>query len=126
MAGLSPAGMAASVAALILPRTSADKAEVILGECKDEGGRIDANDIANLRQIADALPAKRFEVYILVAKLAPFSAEEIELARSLNGPYLRRVILLTARELEPYQIYERTRKELGVTSYGGSLKIWQL
>jgi hypothetical protein len=70
--------------------------------------------------IAGALPANRFEVYILLAKLAPFSDEEIALARGLNGQYQRRVILLTARELEPYQIYERTRKELGITSYGGS------
>jgi hypothetical protein len=106
---------------MILPGTS-HKAQVVLGECKDEGGRIDANDIANLRRIADALPSNRFEVYILLAKLAPFSAEEIELARGLNGPYQRRVILLTARELQPYQIYERTKKkELGITSYGGSL-----
>jgi hypothetical protein len=105
---------------MMLPRTFPDKAEVILGECKDEGGHIDANDIANLRRIADALPANRFEVYILLAKLAPFSAEEIALARSLNGPYQRRMILLTARELEPYHIYERTQKELGITSYGGS------
>ena len=105
---------------IVLPRTFPDKTEVILGECKDEGGHVDAKDIGNLRQIADALPANRFTVYILLAKLAPFSADEIALARSLNGPYQRRVILLTARELEPYQIYERTQKELGITSYGGS------
>jgi hypothetical protein len=105
---------------MILPRAFPHKAKVILGECKDEGGRIDANDVAILRQIADALPANRFEVYILLAKLAPFSAEEIALARSLNGPYQRRVILLTARELEPYQIYERTQKKFGITSCGGS------
>jgi hypothetical protein len=104
----------------IQPRVFPDKPEVILGECKDEGGHIDADDIANLRRIADALPANRFDVYILLAKLAPFSAEEIALARSLNGPYQRRVILLTARELEPYHIYERTQKELGITSYGSS------
>jgi hypothetical protein len=74
----------------------------------------------NLRKIADALPASRFEVYILLAKLAPFSNDEIELARSLNGPYQRRVIMLTERELEPYHVYERTQKELGIKSYGGS------
>jgi hypothetical protein len=38
----------------------------------------------------------------------------------LNGPYQQRVILLTARELEPYYIYERTKKELGVDLHGGS------
>jgi hypothetical protein len=48
---------------MILPNTYLDKAGVILGECKDEGGRIDASDIDNLRRVADALPASRFETY---------------------------------------------------------------
>jgi hypothetical protein len=30
------------------------------------------------------------------------------------------VILLTARELEPYHIYERTEAELGIESYGST------
>ena len=105
---------------MVLPRTWRDKAEVILGECKDGGGEIDATDIANLRRIADALPDNRFDTYILLAKLAPFTADEIALARSLNGPYQQRVIMLTARELEPYHIYERTQQELGIQSYGVS------
>jgi len=40
----------------------------------------------------------------------------------LNGPYERRVILLTARELEPYHLFERTNKELGLDLHGGSLE----
>jgi hypothetical protein len=39
----------------------------------------------NLCRVADALPANRFEPYILFAKLAPFTPEEIALARILNG-----------------------------------------
>ena len=105
---------------MVLPRSYPDKAAVILGECKDEGGVIESNDVENLRRVADLLPANRFESYILFAKLAPFTSEEVALAKSLNGPYQQRVILLTARELEPYDIYERTKKELGVESYGGS------
>ena len=73
------------------------KADVLLGECKDEGGAIDAADVEHLRQVADALPASRFVTYIVFAKLAPFAAEEIALIRTLNGPYQRRVILLTAQ-----------------------------
>jgi hypothetical protein len=84
------------------------------------GGAIDANDVENLGRIADALPAPRFETYIVFAKLGPFTSEEITLAKTLNGPFRRRVILLTARELEPWHIYERTRKELGIKSYGNS------
>jgi hypothetical protein len=107
---------------MILPHTYADKAnkaEVILGECKDEGGTIDAKDVENMRHVADLLPANRFETYIVLAKLAPFTSEEAALAQTLNGPYQQRVILLTARELEPYDIYERTKKELGIDSRGG-------
>jgi hypothetical protein len=66
------------------------------------------------------LPQSRFASYILLAKLAPFTATEIELAKSLNGPYQRRVIMLTARELEPYHLLERTSKEVGIASHGGS------
>jgi len=106
---------------MIVPRVYPDKAEVILGECKDQGGIIDATDIANLRRIADALPRNRFETYILLVKLGPFTPEEIALAQALNGPYQRRVIMLTARELEPYHLYERTEQELGIQSHGGSL-----
>jgi hypothetical protein len=96
------------------------KADVLLGECKDEGGAIDPADVDHLRQIADALPADRFETYIVFAKLAPFTAEEITLVRTLNGPYQRRVILLTAREIEPYHIYERAEQELGRAVYANS------
>jgi hypothetical protein len=95
--------------AVIIPRIYPDRAEVIPGECKDEGGMIDARDIANLRRIADALPNKRFEPYILLAKLAPFTPDEIALAQTLNGPHQQRVIMLTARELEPYHIFERVQ-----------------
>jgi hypothetical protein len=103
---------------IIIPRTRGDKAEILLGECKDVGGLIDADDVENLKSIADALPSNRFKTYIVFAKLGPFTCEEITLVRTLNGPYQRRVILLTARELEPWHIYERTAKEhQGVTPY---------
>lgn len=104
---------------MILPHTYPDKTEVILGECKDEGGTIDANDVEQLRRVADLLPGNRFKTYIVFAKLAPFTPEEAALAKTLNGPYQQRVILLTSRELEPYDIYERTKKELGIDLYGG-------
>ena len=105
---------------MILSRTYPDKTEIILGECKDRGGTIDVNDVENLRRVADLLPGERFETYILFAKLASFTEAEIVLAKSINGPYQQRVILLTARELEPYRIFEHTKMELGVDAYGGS------
>lgn len=74
-------------------------------------------DIANLRRLADALPKNRFEVFFLLAKLRPFTSEEIALARTLNGPYQSRVIMLTARELEPYHIFERTKLEFEIDEH---------
>jgi hypothetical protein len=93
-----------------------DKSAVILGECKDRGGNgnidtIDAENIDNLKRVADALPRKRFETFIALVKLCPFTENEIALARTLNDPYRLRAILLTARELEPNHFYERTKLE---------------
>jgi hypothetical protein len=102
----------------IMPRMFPDRTQIILGECKDERSLINAADVDYLRRIAQALPAKRFEHFILFAKLAPFTPDEIALARTLNGPYQRRVIMLTARELEPYHLYERTQKATGITAHG--------
>jgi len=61
---------------------------------------------------------KTFETFIVLSKLAPFTPEEIQSARTLNGQYQQRVILLTARELEPYWIYDRTKAELGIDLHG--------
>jgi hypothetical protein len=105
---------------MVLPRTYPNKADMILGEVKDRT-QINANDVENLRQIADAISDHRFEVFIALVKLGTFSADEIALAKTLNGPYRRRAILLTARELEPYDILERTKKETGQNlRYGGT------
>jgi hypothetical protein len=52
--------------------------------------------------------------------LNPFTPEEIERAKTLNTEHQQRTILLTARELEPYHVYERTRAEFDIDSYGGT------
>ncbi len=102
-------------------------ATIILGECKDRGrkrgnqaGTIDARDVANLKAVGEALPSKRFETYFLFAKLSPFAQEEIDAARVVNDRWKRRAILLTARELEPWHIYQRTNVELKIDAHGGS------
>lgn len=115
--------------AWLVPRRYPERAIVVIGECKDrgqspvqggDGGTINANDIANLRAVADSFPRERFEVYILFAKLCAFTPAEIELARSLNGEHQLRVILLTERELEPYHLFERTKKLFKIDEYGSS------
>ncbi|QKD15724.1 hypothetical protein [Mesorhizobium sp. NZP2077] len=93
---------------------------VIIGECKDAGGAIDPIDIEHLRQVADAFPKERFVVYILLAKLSAFTPDEIELAKSLNTQFVRRVILLTHQELEPYRFYERRKDAVGKDIYASS------
>ncbi len=100
-----------------------DRSAVILAECKDQGPikpEEFQRDVDNMRRVADALPKHRFAAYVLFVKLAPFTAAEIALAQTLNGPYQRRVILLTSRELEPYHMFERLKEEHGIDSYGGS------
>ena len=104
----------------LIPGSSLDRDVALIGECKDRGGdrekgkdfgTVDARDIENLRRVADALPHKRFETFIVLAKLCPFTADEIALAKTLNGKYRQRAILLTARELEPYHFFDRTKLE---------------
>ncbi len=108
----------------VIPRVRPPRTIVLLGECKDQGPikleEFEA-DVENLRRVADALPWRRFEAFIVLSKLAPFTPEEIERAKTLNHEYQRRVILLTARELEPYMMYERTKLEFkNIRGYGGT------
>lgn len=107
----------------IIPRTYPRKTAIILGECKDQGPikpEEFKRDIENLQKVAETLPRKRFKTFILLVKLNPFTPEEIEMAKALNTEHQLRVILLTARELEPYHIYERTKAEFDIDSYGGT------
>ncbi|MBL0143876.1 MAG: hypothetical protein IPP91_17685 [Betaproteobacteria bacterium] len=107
----------------VIPRPYPRKTVVILGECKDQGPikpEEFERDIENLRRVADALPRKRFKVFILMSKLSPFTRDEVDRAKSLNADHQQRVILLTARELEPYHVFERTKTEFEIDGYGGS------
>lgn len=117
--------------AWLMPRPYPHRTIVIIGECKDrgmsraqggDGATINADDVANLRAVADSFPKQRFEVYILLAKLCAFTPVEIELARSLNAERELRTILLTERELEPYHLFERTKKLFEIDEYGDSLE----
>lgn len=107
----------------VIPRPYPRKTVVILGECKDQGPikpEEFERDIENLRRVADALPRKRFKAFILISKLSAFTRYEVDRAKSLNADHQQRVILLTARELEPYHIFERTKTEFEIDGYGGS------
>jgi hypothetical protein len=91
--------------AVIHSQSDEDKISICLGECKDRGPvKIEEfrRDLATLQKIAESLPANRFDVYLLMAKLSPFTAEEVASAALINQGGVRRVILLTDAELEPY------------------------
>lgn len=51
---------------------------------------------------------------MILAKLTDFSSDEIKYASALNDEVHRRAILLTARELEPYHLYDRTSEEFDI------------
>lgn len=107
----------------VIPRPYQRRTVIILGECKDQGPiKLEEfeKDIRNLRRVADAFPRNRFKTFVLLAKLSPFTPEEIERAKTLNDKYQARAILLTARELEPYHIYERTKREFDIKGYGST------
>ncbi|MGZ8252409.1 MAG: hypothetical protein ACXWT7_08690 [Methylophilaceae bacterium] len=117
--------------AWLMPRPYPERTIVLIGECKDrgqspahggDGGTINANDISNLRAVADSFPTERFEVYIVLAKLCDFTPDEIELARTLNTGHQLRVILLTERELEPYHFFERAEKLFKIEQHASSAK----
>ena len=122
--------------AWLIPRHYPEKTVVVIGECKDRGsqiedgkdtGTVDEKDIDHLRRIADALPQKRFNTFIVLAKLCPYTADEIALAKTLNEKYRRRVILLTARELEPHHFYERTKLEYqSINEYASTPRLWPI
>lgn len=108
---------------------SSGDTEIILGECKDRGkdpgdprggDTITEADIERIRKVADAFPKNRFNVYILISKLAPFTPNEIAAARTLNSQFQTRVILLTPNELEPYHIYDRLTGPIKQHALGGS------
>jgi hypothetical protein len=103
--------------------------EVVLGECKDRGkdpadprggDTITQADIDRISKVADAFPKNRFDVYILISKLAAFTPNELAAAKTLNSQYHNRVILLTPDELEPYDIYDRLTGPLKQIARGGS------
>jgi hypothetical protein len=62
------------------------------------------------------------DAFIVFAKTGQFSPEEVERCKTAQGRYMRRVILLSDRELEPYFIYERAEKEYVIDHSGISLE----
>ncbi len=96
--------------ALLHPGRRGDNIELGLGECKDEGGKIEERDMANLRRVLGAIQKVRgIKPFLVFSRTADsFAPEEIALFRQLKADHIR-PILFTNRELEPYDPYEEHR-----------------
>ena len=100
--------------------------ELVIAECKDAGGEITEDDITKLSKVGDALRGGPCHVYLLFAKCGQFTAAEIERCKNARRKlfehqgkvhYLNNVIMLSARELEPYHLYSETEKEFEIKQY---------
>lgn len=96
--------------------------DVAVGECKPRGGEISEEDVTNLTQVVDAFPKDRIQAYIVFAKTAPFTVDEIARCRAAQPAGRRRVILLSDRELEPYFVCERAAQEFEIDRTAISLE----
>jgi hypothetical protein len=99
-----------------------DRVSIAVGECKDAKGEISADDVRNMMAVADAFPRNHFHTYVIFAKTAPFTQEEIDRCKEAqNGGGRSSIILLSDRELEPYFVYERAAKDFEIDSTAISL-----
>jgi hypothetical protein len=94
--------------------------QILFGESKT-GRPIDEEDIRKLGKLARAIPKHLAQSFVLFSKTETFSPDEIRLAQTLNDQYVRRVILWSRDELEPYFLYERAADRLGEQRYASAL-----
>jgi hypothetical protein len=98
-----------------------DAPAIVLGECKGRLG-IDAEDVRKLSSVAEVLREKSLDCYLLFAKSdAQFTPPELELLRSLRERGFP-LILFTAKNLEPYEPYDDSMKDIIPHRYGHTLK----
>ena len=111
---------------VVLDQDYAGNIEVAIGECKSRGSdpkcEISDDDVNNLSAVASAFPADRITVYLVFAKTGDFSAAEISRCEALEKKHPGRVIMLSARELEFYHVFERTAQEFKIRAAAISLK----
>lgn len=88
-----------------------DDIEIGIGECKSDFGKIDQNDVDNLKNIKKLLDARGLNCHLIFSKTADsFSKDEIALFKRLRDERIYPV-LFTNKELEPYDPYEEYRTE---------------
>lgn len=94
--------------------------QILFGEAKT-GMQFNADDVRKLGKLADAVPRDVADVFIMFAKTEPFTITEVRAAQTLNSQPRRRVILWSVDELEPNNVYERSKDRLGQSGDSTSL-----
>lgn len=89
------------------------RVQLVIGECKTRG-EINDKKISDLKAVADALPARRCDVFIVISKVSQFSEAELERLRTFAATSPHKLILLSERELDPYNVYAEAAKEFEV------------
>lgn len=95
--------------------------QLVIGECKSEGGQVTQEDVNNMKAIAESFPAHQIRVFIVFSKTGDFSKEEIDHCRTAQTDPPR-VILFSRRELEPTFVYMRAAKEFEIQGVAISLE----
>lgn len=106
---------------ILTQQTIDHKVQVAIGECKNRG-EISDDDVLKLRMVAEALEKKGIRVFVVFSKLADFSTSELERCKAVNSKYVTRLILLTARELEPRHLYKTTAREFDIREHAISFE----
>jgi len=105
--------------------------ELAIAECKDSGGEISEEDVRKLSKVVEALHDSPCRVFIIFSKCGQFTDEEIRRCKSARRKlfehqgkihYDNNVIMLSARELEPYDIYARAEKQFNIKPYANSFE----
>ncbi len=96
------------------------RVQILLGEAKTHSV-FDAEDVRKLGMLADAIQPDLADAYIMFPKTDAFTEAEVRLAQTLNQQYRKRVILWSREELEPYDVYERSKDRLGQLQYAATL-----
>ena len=93
--------------------------EDLYGSFKKRLGNV--YDVSHLRKVADAIDHKNIDVFMVFSKTEAFTAEEVETIKAGQGKYSPQLIMLSDRELEPYEVFELAQQEFEV-SHGRSLE----
>jgi len=86
-----------------------DSPAIAIGEVKSNADEISDKDIANLSKVKEVLDKSGVKTYLVFAKTAQFTDEEIKRFKDLVANGIT-PILLTNTELEPYEPYDHYRK----------------